>query len=119
MVQKNGLYIMKTDQERELEKRVEERKRELMESYRAQKEETRRATASRSISDRVDKGEESVSISEQMRREERDETEGKVGEIQVSNSLCSAPTPEPQSYSQPRDDRLLNKTPSYRLNAGK
>ncbi|KAM4584517.1 GTPase IMAP family member 8 [Odontesthes bonariensis] len=117
MVQKNGLYIRKTDQERELEKRVKERKRELMESYTAQKEETRRAKASRSISDRVDQGEESVSILERMRREERDETEGKVVEIQVSNSLCSAPTPEPQSYSQPRDDRLLNKTPSYRLNA--
>ncbi|CAG5938106.1 unnamed protein product [Menidia menidia] len=111
MVLENGPYIIKTDEEKELEKRVKERTHELMESYRAQKQET---TASRSF-DVVDKVEEPVL--EKMRGEGRDELERKVGAIQVSNGLSLAPAPEPKSYSQPNAKQLLNRTPSYRLNA--
>ncbi|XP_034543639.1 GTPase IMAP family member 7-like [Notolabrus celidotus] len=47
MVQNKGVYHMKSPEERELEKRVNERKRELMESYQAQKEERQVALSTR------------------------------------------------------------------------
>lgn len=103
MVQTNGVFYMKTVQERELEKRVEERKRELMESYRAQKEEKRRATMDANSSEGI------------VRREERDES---VRVSQVSNELHAAPALEQQSHSEPRDD-VLNKSPSFTVNTGK
>ncbi|XP_040891071.1 uncharacterized protein LOC121180027 [Toxotes jaculatrix] len=122
MVQQNGVYHMKTVQERELEKRVKERKRELMESYRAQKEERREAVSSKCIPNTetqrsVDRREEYSTMLENSRRQERDEMEGRVGLSQVSNGLHSAPAPEPQSDSELHDDRLMKRTPSFRLNA--
>ncbi|XP_047433391.1 uncharacterized protein LOC125003480 [Mugil cephalus] len=97
MVQTNGVYFMKTVQERELEKRVEERKRELMESYRMQKEEKRRTVV------------DSNSLERRVRKEERDES---VSVSQVSNGLHSA---APESYSEPPGD-ILNSTSSFKLN---
>uniref|UniRef100_A0A3Q1EHT3 Uncharacterized LOC110948870 n=1 Tax=Acanthochromis polyacanthus TaxID=80966 RepID=A0A3Q1EHT3_9TELE len=85
MVQKNGVYYMKTTQERDLEKRVKDRKRELMESYQAQKEEKRKTFLSTSIpnTEMLDREEEHISYLEskrrreemERRREEREEME--------------------------------------------
>uniref|UniRef100_A0A3P8UBW5 AIG1-type G domain-containing protein n=2 Tax=Amphiprion percula TaxID=161767 RepID=A0A3P8UBW5_AMPPE len=127
MVQKNGVYYMKTAQERDLEKRVKDRKRELMESYKAQKEEKRKTFVSTSIpnTEMLDKGEENISYLEskrrreemERRREEREEMERRVNVSQVSNGLHSTPVPEQQSGSESRDIRQANRTPSFRLNA--
>ncbi|XP_076585149.1 uncharacterized protein LOC143319810 [Chaetodon auriga] len=122
LVKKNGVYYMKTAQERELEKLVKERRRELMESYRAQKEERRETAAATHITNTetqrsVDRGEERSDASERRRGEEKDVIEGRVGVSQVSNGLHSAPAPERQSYSEQRDDRNVKRTPSFRLNA--
>ncbi|GLD66334.1 uncharacterized protein AKAME5_001773600 [Lates japonicus] len=121
MVQQNGVYHMKTAQERELEKRVNERKRELMESYRAQKEERRETVASTRITDTetqrsIDRGEEYSATFDRRRRQERDEMEARVGVSQVSNGLHSTPAAERQSYSELHDDRQVKRTPSFRLN---
>lgn len=47
MVKESGVFYTKTHQERELEKRVKERKQELMEIYRAQREQRQEAKASK------------------------------------------------------------------------
>ncbi|XP_033478935.1 GTPase IMAP family member 8 [Epinephelus lanceolatus] len=121
MVKRSGVYYMRTAQERELEKRVKERKRELMETYRAQRREPVASThilntETRRSVDRVDRGEEYSTILER-RREERHETEESVGVRQRSNGLHSTPAPEQQSYSEPHDDRQFKRTPSFKLNA--
>lgn len=118
MVQKNGVYYMKTSQESELAKRVKDRKQELMESYRDQKEEKREKVASTHISNTeiqrsIVRGEEYSTALDRWRREERDETDGNVGVSQVCNRLHSTPAPEPHN------DRQLARTPSFRLNTGK
>lgn len=123
MVKRNGVYYVRTAQERELEKRVKERKRELMETYRAQRREPVASThilntETRRSVDRVDRGEEYSTILER-RREERHETEESVGVRQRSNGLHSTPAPEQQSFSEPHDDRQFKRTPSFKLNAGK
>ncbi|XP_060950361.1 uncharacterized protein LOC133027378 isoform X2 [Limanda limanda] len=108
MVQAKGVYHRKTVQEQDLERRVNERRQELMESYRAQKEE------------RIEsRGEEGGTTLEKWRREERDETERRASGSQRSNGLHSTPAPEPESYSsysQMQDDRQVKRTPSFRLN---
>ncbi len=124
MVKKNGVYYMKTAQERELEKRVKDRKRELMESYRAQKEERREAAASTRVPNTetlrsVDRGEEYSTAVGRRRREVRDVVEGKASVSQESNGLYSTPASEQLSYSEPHNDRQVKRTPSFRLNAGK
>ncbi|XP_045903509.1 uncharacterized protein LOC123969839 isoform X1 [Micropterus dolomieu] len=115
MVQKNGVYYMKTTQESELAKRVKDRKQELMESYRDQKEEKREKVASTHISNTeiqrsIVRGEEYSTALDRWRREEGDETDGNVGVSQVCNRLHSTPAPEPHN------DRQLARTPSFRLN---
>ncbi|XP_044044884.1 uncharacterized protein LOC122872882 isoform X2 [Siniperca chuatsi] len=123
MVQKNGVYYMKPTQERELEIRVKDRERELVESYRAQREEKRETVLSTHILNTetqrsVDKGEEySTALERRRRREERDEIEGTVGESQAYNGLHSTPASERQSFSEPDNDREVKRTPSFRLNA--
>lgn len=124
MVKENGVYYVKTAQERELEKRVKDRKRELMESYRAQKEERRETAASTRVPNTetlrsVDRGEEYSTALERRKREERDVMDGRVDVSQVSNGLHSTPAPERQSYSEPHNGRQVKRTPSFRLNAGK
>ncbi|XP_035515880.1 uncharacterized protein LOC118326855 [Morone saxatilis] len=116
IVKKNGVYYMTTAQERELEKRVEDRKQELMESYRAQKEERRETAASTHITNTetqrsIDRGEEYSAALEKRRS---DVIEGRVNVSQVSNGLHSTPAPERQSFT---DDRQVKRTPSFRLNA--
>lgn len=124
MVAQNGVYYIKSAQERELEKRVKERKRELMESYRAQKEERREMIASKHILNtetlRSIDGEDESSITIKRRKnDERDVMEGRVDMSQVSNGLHSTPAPEQQSYSESHADGQMKRTPSFRLSAGK
>lgn len=124
MVQKHGVFYMKTAQDRDLENRVKERKQELMETIRAQKEEKRESLAStcerNTETQRKVEREEQHSIAlESRRKKERDEMEGSVGANQVSDGLHSTPALEEQSHSQPYEDRQLKRTPSFRLNAGK
>ncbi|XP_034458152.1 uncharacterized protein LOC117771644 isoform X2 [Hippoglossus hippoglossus] len=106
MVQAKGVYHKKTVQERDLERRVNERRQELMESYRAKKEE------------RIEsRGEEGGTTLETWRSQERDETERRAGGSQTSNGLHSTPERESySSYSQMQDDRQVKRTPSFRLN---
>ncbi|XP_069386392.1 GTPase IMAP family member 8 [Paralichthys olivaceus] len=108
MVQAKGVYHRKTVQEQDLERRVNERRQELMESYRAQKE---GRTESRGV--------EGGTTLETWKRQERDKTEGRAGGSQISNGLHSTPAPERESYSsysQMQDDRQAKRTPSFRLN---
>ncbi|XP_005797635.2 uncharacterized protein LOC102237849 [Xiphophorus maculatus] len=118
MVQRNGVFYMKTAQERELEKRVLERKRELMESFKAQKEEKKKPVVVKSDPDTgvSGRGEEAISTVER-KREYKDEVEGRVDETQVSSGLCSSPAPEQPSHSEPQEDTQFTRTPSFRLNA--
>lgn len=124
MVQKNGLYHMKTVQEEtELEKRVKERKQELMESFRAQKEERREMVTSTCIPNTEkdgssDTGDVFSATLEKRRGQERDVVENRIDERQATNGPHSSPAPE-QSYSKERDDSQKRRTPSFRLNAGK
>ena len=118
MVHQYGFYHMKTVQKRELEKQIKEKKKELLESYRAQKKDKLEMVTSKSIMSTeaqrsIDRGEET------MKREEKDEMEGRVGVVEVPNGNHSTPPPERQSHSEPHDDSHVRKTPSFRLNAGK
>ncbi|XP_030284935.1 uncharacterized protein LOC115588455 isoform X1 [Sparus aurata] len=122
MVKKNGVYNKKSAQERELDKQVRDRKQELMESYRAQKEERMERTASTRIpytetQRSNDSGEEYSTTWERKRRGERDVMDGRVDVSQVSNGLHSTPAPERQSDSESREDTQVKRTPSFRLNA--
>lgn len=122
MVKENGMYYIKTAQERELEKRVKDRKRELMENYRAQKESRNETVASMRVTTTetlrsVDRVEEYSTALERKRREERDVMEDRLDVSQVSNGLRSTPAPERYSYSEPHNDRRVKRTPSFRLNA--
>ncbi|XP_027139432.1 uncharacterized protein LOC104926685 isoform X2 [Larimichthys crocea] len=121
MVKKNGVYLVKTAQERDLEKRVRDRKRELLESYRAQKEERGRETSTHILNTEtqssVERAEECINTSERRRREEResDAMEERVSVRQRSNGLRSTPAPERER--EPPPDREVKRTPSFRLNA--
>lgn len=121
MVRKNGVYYMKTAQEKELDRRVKDRKRELMESYQALKEEKKRTFSSRTSSNTepLNRGEESISVFERRTREEQDELDSSVFETTVTNGLHSAPAPEQQSPSESPDYRTFTRSSSFRLNAGK
>lgn len=120
-MQRHGVYHMKTSQERELDRRVRERKRELMESYQAQKEEKIKSITSRTFSnsERDNREEESISTSEKRRWREEDEVEGRVLETTVTNGLHSAPVPQRRSPPESEDLSQLTRTPSFRLNAGR
>ncbi|KAG7485741.1 hypothetical protein JOB18_017176 [Solea senegalensis] len=120
MVQQNGVYHMKTTQERELDKQVSERRQEIMGSYRSQREEMRDVTSRRIVTTETQRsivsGDEGGSTSVRRRQEIYDR-EGGVSVTQAANGLHSGPSPERQSYSELYDDRQVNRTPSFRLNA--
>ncbi|MEQ2258367.1 hypothetical protein XENORESO_017602 [Xenotaenia resolanae] len=120
MVERSGVYHKKTAQETELEKRVLERKQELMENFRVQKVEKKKPVVVKSVpnTNTFDRREKSIrEREEERRREYEDEIEGRVAETQVSNRLFSTPAAEQPSYSEPEDDMQLTRTPSFRLNA--
>lgn len=122
MVDSNGVFHMKTAQERELERRVSDRKRELMESHRAQEEQRKEASNLRSIEKQrpAERPVEYSPVLERSRGAERDEMEGRVAVSQVSNGLHSAPALEKQSNPEPRSGvRVLKRTRSFGLNPGK
>ncbi|KAL6110154.1 uncharacterized protein ACO6RY_19297 [Pungitius sinensis] len=117
MVSKNGVFYMKTVQERELEQRVKDRKRELLESYRAQKEERKEAVASTHIpKTETQRSGEDRTDSERGRRDQREEMEQSVAVSQRSNGLHSTPAPQQRSSSEPLSDRQPISTPSFSLN---
>ncbi len=123
MVAKNGVYYMKTAQERELEKRVKERKQELLERYRAQKEERREMVASKHILNpetlgSIDRGEDYSTAVTRRSKEQRDVME-ESADVSRANGLHSTPAPEQRSNSEPHTDREVKRTPSFRLSAGK
>lgn len=112
MVRESGEFHMKTDQERQLEKRVKERKQELMEVYRAQKEQRKESKASQHLSDakphrRSDGQEYSTSVDG-----ERNGMEARAGLSHVHNRLYA----DHQSAS--RYDREVTSDPSPRLKSG-
>lgn len=124
MVKENGVFYVRTAQERELDKRVKARKQELMEKYRAQKEERRETAASMKITNTktqssIDKNEAFVTSMERRRREEKDVMEGIEDVGQTYNGLHSTPASEQHSYSKQNDDSQVARTPGFRLNAGK
>lgn len=128
MVERNGLYYMKTVQETELEKRVRERKQELLESFRAQKEE-RREMEERWITEvriantekysSIDRGDEFSAAMGKRRRQERNVVDNRTGGCQAPDGPHFSPAPEQQSYSKAQDESQFRRTPSFRLNAGK
>lgn len=123
MVKENGVFYVRTAQEKELEKRVKARKQELMDKYRAQKEERKEAAASMKIThtktqSSIDREEAFVTSTERRRREEKDVMEGIEEVGQTYNGLHSTPAPEQHSYSELNDDSQVARTPGYRLNAG-
>ncbi|KAK5926534.1 hypothetical protein CgunFtcFv8_022097 [Champsocephalus gunnari] len=119
IVTKNGVYYMKTDQESEMEKRVQDGKQELHRAQREERRETVASTQSPNTETRrsVDREEEHSIALESRRREERAEVDRSVTVSQRPNALHSTPAPEHQPYSEPQDDRQTRRTPSFRLNA--
>ncbi|CAI5680064.1 unnamed protein product [Oreochromis niloticus] len=95
MAQKNGLYYMKTVQDRELDKRVKEKKEKLMESFRAQKEEKKKTHTSSYTPNTETIGQEeeyfnAISTERRRRQEEKEEMVEGVKVTQVSNEYVSA-----------------------------
>lgn len=117
MVKESGTFSMKTDEERELEKRVEERKRELMEMYRAQLEKTKEAQAAQRLREtkprgRSDGAEEGAAPSVDGRKE-RHVAEDRVDVSPAHHRLYSDQQPASRSV------REAKTKPSSRPNSGK
>ncbi|XP_030005552.1 uncharacterized protein LOC115429889 [Sphaeramia orbicularis] len=115
IVHKSGILSLKTAEDRELERRIKERKLELMESYKAQKEQQRETIASLYTTNTQTQP--SINpVLERLSKEQKDEMKegGGVDVNQVSNGLYS--TQNQEKKSQP-EDRELKRTPSFRLNA--
>lgn len=116
MVKESGVFYMKTDQEREMEKRVKERTQELMEIYRAEREQRKEAKASQPLnetkawsgSDGVEEHAASVD-----RRKERNRMEDRVDASPAYSRLCS------HQQSASHDVREETAKPSSRLNSGR
>lgn len=113
MVRESGEFRMKTDQERQLEKRVRERKQELMEEYRARKEQRKESKASQHLGDakphRSSDGPEECTTSMDG---ERNGMEAGAGLSQVHNRLYA----DLQSAS--RYEREVTSNPSPSLKSG-
>ncbi|XP_063333326.1 uncharacterized protein LOC134629737 [Pelmatolapia mariae] len=93
MARKNGLYYMKTVQDRELEKRVKEKKEQLMESFWAQKEEKKKTHTSSYTPNAESQEEEyfnAISRERRRRQEVKEEMVEGVKVSQVSNEYVSA-----------------------------
>ncbi|XP_033831947.1 uncharacterized protein LOC117379355 [Periophthalmus magnuspinnatus] len=92
VVQRNGIHALKTAEERELDKRIQERKRELMENYRAQRE-ARRQSFNTEFGTNAETKSFTSRVSERGSGG-RDDVEGRVEIRQVSNGLRSSQTQE-------------------------
>ncbi|XP_061627490.1 uncharacterized protein LOC133477124 isoform X1 [Phyllopteryx taeniolatus] len=96
MVSKSGVFTLKTREEREMEERVQQRKRELMESFRKQKEEKGEAPASRYTSNvdsprNVERVESYRDARERRGEVELDRINGGVSEMLQFNPAASTP----------------------------
>lgn len=116
MVKESGVFHMKTDQEREIEKRVKERQQELMEIYRAQKVQREETKASQHLGDarphRSSGGHEEYATSTD-RRKERNGLEDRVGVSQLHDRF-NADQQLASHY-----EREVTSNPSLGLNSGK
>lgn len=118
MVQQNGVFSRKTAQEREMERRVKERKEELMEYYKTRQ---REIVSSAAVSDTrlqtsVDRGERHAVSLPLGGREGRMET--MTDESQVSRSLYSVPSAEKRSYAEESYEKKVLSASSSRQSKG-
>lgn len=118
IVKQNGVFYRKTAQEREMERRVNERKQQLMELYKSRQ---REIVSSATVSDTnlqrsVDRGEEHSASSPPSRREGR--TEAMTDVSQVSSSLYSPPSVEKRLYSEEFYEKNVLSVASSRQNRG-
>lgn len=115
MVKQNGMFHRKTAQDREMERGVEEKKQELMEFYKTQRENVSSATGTDTKPQTsVNRGEERIASSPLSRREGRMETMTDVS--QVSNSLYSVPSAEKRSYLEEYNKKKVLSAASSRQN---
>lgn len=115
---KSGVFCLKTKEEREMDERVQQRKRELIESFRLQKEEKREALASGYPSNvdtlrSVEEVESHRDSWERRREMEVDRINGGVSEALHSSLAASTPG----GWQSGRNDDQRERR-SYRLNAG-
>lgn len=113
MVKESGVFYVKTEQERELEKRVKERKQELMEIYRAQKEQRKEAKASQHLSETKPQSRSDEVEEKKRQKNKRNEMEDRVGVSHTHNRLYSV------QQSAPHYVREVATKSSSRLNSGK
>lgn len=109
IVQRHGLHSLKTAEEREIERRIQERKQELMESYRVKREVQRRSITSvfspdTEIRNTVDPVVETL-------RSSQDDFEDRV-QVSQSNGHHSTPAQNPLTENQ-----QLARTPSFKQNS--
>ncbi|XP_028309371.1 uncharacterized protein LOC114467358 [Gouania willdenowi] len=113
IVRKKGIYHIKTEQEKKLEQQVKQRKKELLERFRAEKEEKEKAIASSLQStETVHRRDEYMDI---LRNKDERHVEEAVRVRQVSKGLQSVAASE--GRSETRSDRKVERTPSFKLNA--
>lgn len=117
MVKQNGEFHMKTAQEREIERRVKEKKKELMELHKTQQRDIFSATPATNAKTQTSVNGGEQHITSLNRREEGDVTETMADVSQVSNRLYS--TPEKHSYSEQCYDKNVLSVASNRQNEGK
>lgn len=119
MVKQNGDFHMKTAQEREMERRVKEKKKELMELYKTQQRDIFSSTPATNTKTQTSLNRGEQDITSLNRREERDVKETIADVSQVSNRLYSTPAAEKHSYSQQYYDKNVLSAASNRQNEGK
>lgn len=117
MVKLNGAFLRKTAQEREMERRVKEKKLELLEYYKAQQRENISSAASTETTPqtRASSREENVSSSPLSRRGGQTETRTEVR--QVMNSLQRER--EKRSYLEEFYEQKVPSVASGRQSKGK
>ncbi|XP_057698421.1 uncharacterized protein LOC130919847 [Corythoichthys intestinalis] len=117
IVSKRGVFCLKTKEEREMEERVQQRKRELMESFRMQKEEKRAALTSSYMSNvdtlrNAERVESYGQFWERRREDEQDSINGGVSETFESNLTATKPSRWQSGWNEDEHERR-----PYRLNA--
>lgn len=114
MVRERGEFHMKTEPERQLEQRVRERKQELMEEYRAQREQRKESKASQPPGEAKPhtrgEGQEEHTPSLDGAR---NGLEAGAGPSQVHSSRLDA-----HRQPAPRDEREVRSSPGPRLKPG-
>ncbi|KAM3622741.1 uncharacterized protein V6R79_002653 [Siganus canaliculatus] len=122
MVKNNGVYYMRTSEEQALDRQVQERKRDLLESYRAQKKEREEELAStnvlKSATERsFDREDYYSTLLERRRKDDRLVMDRRVDVREVSNGLHSSSASVLQSHPEAQDDVKEKSSPTFRLSA--